>query len=186
MRVLIDWDDVVNDLMDVVVDTYNAEYSPPISLDMMTDFVLRDCFPEEVVARIEEIWTRQSLWDALKPKPGAIATLQQMLDDGVDAYLGTATHYSNFEWKMNWLRKYASFFPADRVVVCCHKGIINADYAIDDRVDNLRAGSYGRIVITKPWNAKAHDVIFGLYRAADLPQAYRYIKKEERGTKSDG
>lgn len=179
MRVLIDWDDVCNSLMNTVVDTYNQEHSPPISLDMLTDFVLRDCLPEETVARIEEIWTRQSLWEALTPQPGAIATLQQMFDDGVDVYLVTATHYSNLEWKMNWLRKYAPFFPADRVVVCHHKNIISADYLIDDRVENLRAGSYGRIVITKPWNAKAHDDIFGLYRAADLPQAYRYIKKEE-------
>ena len=185
MRVLIDWDDCLNSLMNTVVDTYNQEHSPPISLDMLTDFVLRDCLPDETVARIEEIWTRQSVWDALTPQPGAIATLQQMLDDGVDVYLVTATHYSNLEWKMNWLRKYAPFFPADRVVVCHHKNIISADYLIDDRVDNLRAGSYGRIVITKPWNANAHDDIFGLYRAADLPQAYRRIKKEERGTKSD-
>ena len=183
MRVLIDWDDCVNSLMNTVVDTYNQEHSPPISFDMLTDFVLRDCLPEEVVTRIEEIWRRQSLWDALTPQPGAIATLQQMLDDGVDVYLVTATHHTNLEWKMNWLRKYAPFFPADRVVVCHHKNIISADYLIDDRVENLRAGSYGRIVITKPWNAKAHDDIFGLYRAGDLPQAYRYIKKEERGTK---
>lgn len=185
MRVLVDWDDCVNTLMNSVVDVYNQKYDPPISFDMLTHFNLRDCLSEEIVNRIENIWINQDVWEMLLPQDGAIATLQQMLNDGVDIYLVTATHYSNIGWKMNWLHKYAPFFPIDRVVVCHHKNIINADYLIDDRVENLRAGSYGRIVITKPWNKSARDDIFGLYRAGDLQQAYQHIKEEERGTRID-
>jgi 5'(3')-deoxyribonucleotidase len=60
----------------------------------------------------------------------------------------------SFDAKYQWLRRHFSFIPPSRIVFCGDKGVIDADYLIDDRSRHF-AGFKGRpLLFSAPHNAR--------------------------------
>lgn len=178
LRILVDWDDCLNDLVDQLLILYEKRFGEHIDRESITNFDLSECLLAEQSSRLYSLFIDEELWRNLKVQPGASKTLQQMIDDGHEVYIVTATDYRNVAWKMEWLQKNFPFFPIQNVVITSQKYLLSADYLIDDNLDNLRHGIYGRIVIDKPWNRNIHEDIYDIQRATNLKEAYQIIKKQ--------
>lgn len=178
LRILCDWDDVLNTLMDDVLSLYEKRYGETIEKEALKSFDITECLAPEQSMRIISMFVDEELWRSVKVQSGAAKTLQQMIDDGHEVYIVTATDYRNVAWKMEWLQKNFPFFPIQNVVITSQKYLLSADYLIDDNLDNLRRGIYGRIVIDKPWNRNVHEDIYDIQRATNLKEAYQIIKKQ--------
>ena len=59
-----------------------------------------------------------------------------------------------FDDKFRWLQKHFPFSPADRIVFCGGKEIVNADYLIDDRSRHFARFRGTGILFTAPHNAR--------------------------------
>ena len=180
--ILVDIDDVCNNLMETTLEFFNRENVTSYVLEDFTDYGIHNCISEEDANKMHQLFLRKDLWEAVRPTRDAQMTLKQMLNDGHEVYLCTATHYANASWKGEWLAKYFSFFPWENVFIGAHKEKIDAHYLIDDNLDHLKKRPYGRVCITRPWNQHIRDDVYDIIRVNSLGEAYKAIlqREEER------
>lgn len=177
--ILVDIDDVCNNLMETTLEFFNRENDASYSLEDFTDYGIYNCIPEEDADKMHKLFLRKDLWEAVRPTCDAQMTLKQMLNDGHEVYLCTATHFANATWKGEWLAKYFPFFPWENVFIGAHKEKILGDYHVDDCLDHLKRRPYGRVVRDRPWNRNVHDEAYGIIRVNSLGEAYSAILEQE-------
>jgi len=178
LRILVDWDDCLNDLVDQLLILYEKRFAEHIDKESITNFDLSESLPPEQSSKLYSLFIDEELWKSVKVQPGAAKAVQEMIADGHEVFIVTATDYRNVVWKMEWLQKNLPFFPIQNVIITSQKHLLAADYLIDDNLDNLRRGIYGRIVIDKPWNRDVREDIYDIKRATNLKEAYQIIKKQ--------
>jgi 5'(3')-deoxyribonucleotidase len=59
----------------------------------------------------------------------------------------------SFDAKFRWLRRHFPFIPPAQIVFCGDKGIIDADYLIDDRARHFEGFKGSPLLFSAPHNA---------------------------------
>ena len=54
---------------------------------------------------------------------------------------------------------------------------MKADVLIDDNIDNLLSGYYGRVCLDYPWNRDVHDDIHDIFRAYNWDEIVGIVDK---------
>jgi 5'(3')-deoxyribonucleotidase len=184
MIIVCDIDDVLNDLTQKAIALYNARSGKNIQVSDITTYNFSDCLPKEDADAICALFEERELWDSLAPTPGSQDALRTLLRQGHRVYLATATHYKNFGWKMEWLKKYYDFFDHWDVIRIADKSLLRADAMIDDRMENLTNSVCDRICIDQPWNRSASkDYTYDIYRVNNwslIPNVINDIERKNR------
>ena len=110
MIIAVDWDSVLNNLVEKTLEVYNAQSGKNIQMSDITSYDFYDCLSKEDADGIVKLFKNKSLWNSLTPISGAKEGLKQLIDWGHKVYIVTATASENFMWKMDWLKKYFPFF----------------------------------------------------------------------------
>ena len=97
------------------------------------------------------------------PLPGAVHDLTaariwgiiRELADRHDVFIVTAAMDVpiSFDAKFRWLRQHFPFIPPAQIVFCGDKGIIDADYLIDDRARHFEGFKGSPLLFSAPHNA---------------------------------
>lgn len=99
------------------------------------------------------------------------------LNDHFNVFIVSAA--MEFPWslveKYNWLAEYFPFITWHQIVFCGNKGIINADYMIDDHIHNLKSFSGTGLIFNSYHNI--HET--GFERLNGWRDAERYFFGEE-------
>lgn len=153
ITVIIDIDDTIVDLLSSLCNWLNNVHDLDVKSEDITDWDLTKSFPTLTKEQIFEPLHTDCFWETVEPKDEAVKYVKQLIDDGFDVYLCTATDYRNVKPKYEYIiLKHFPFIPWQQVIVASCKQMIKADFLIDDGVHNQEGGDYIKILVSAPHN----------------------------------
>ena len=179
MRVLIDLDSIIVDLMPTWLGLYNAEYDDDLAISDIHSWDTHLFTKVECDTKVYEYLRRPGLFRNLPPIPGAIEGVRALVEQGHEIYVVTAAPDGSATEKIEWVKEHLPFLGHKRVVICYHKQVVDGDVLIDDGPHNLTnwraAHPNGRTVSIKyPYNRDTKvDYVAGSY--LDTKSAWRNI-----------
>lgn len=153
MRILVDMDDTIEQLLDAWVRRANEKFGRDVSLDEITGWNVAAPYSGLTREEIYGVTYEPGFWSGVKPMPGAAEALKHFMDEGHEVYIVTATEIEHVEEKMKGLLfRYFPFLSWNQVIITGRKQLIRGDVLIDDGIHNLEGGNYRKILFTAPHN----------------------------------
>jgi 5'(3')-deoxyribonucleotidase len=156
MIIAVDVDDVVAEMVSVLLSRYNKDWADNLAIDQITEWDLTKFVKPECGARVFSYFENPSLYDDVKPVPGALAGVDGLRADGHRVVFVTAAAIGTAGAKLDWLRRHGflepNFTSANDYVECRDKSLILADVLLDDAVHNITAFKGWGILFDRPWN----------------------------------
>ena len=177
MIICCDLDCVLNNLVHEWTAELNRRYNLNIYYENIKDYCLPKSFPSLTHSQIMEPLKSNGFWKRLKPYPGSQLWLKQLIKDGHDIYVTTATYYQNIPVKFDWLINYFPFLNLNNFICIQNKRMLNCDLMIDDWEENLILGRYQGVLLDAPWNRKFNEQEYGIVRKYCWSQIYNYISQ---------
>ena len=184
MRILLDMDDVLEELLPAWCDVLNSRYGTSVNPDSITKWDMTENFPSLSAKEIYNPLLEPDFWDCVKPAPGAVDSVKKLQEQGHDVYVVTASHLRTIAPKME--RVLFRHFPTltwDHVVVTQNKQLLHGDILVDDAPHNLVGGMYMGFLYSRPHNRLYDAPANGLYRVEswdDIMCAVEYISHYRR------
>lgn len=161
MRVLVDMDEVLNDLVPTILAKYNEKYNDNIEISDITNYHLHKFLKPECTNIFKE-FVDDDLILSLNVKPYAIEVLEQLNKDN-QIYFVTAGHPATAKARDKWLQKTFPFYRGNQLVLCRDKHIIKADLMIDDCPNNIIAAQCShKFLLDMPWNRATNLHKYGI------------------------
>jgi 5'(3')-deoxyribonucleotidase/uncharacterized protein with PQ loop repeat len=152
IRIAIDMDEVMADALAEHVRRYNAAFATSVSVADLRGGHLEDYIP---AAHLEaaEAMLDSSFFENLELFPDCQEVVRE-LTLRHDVYIVTAAMDvpCSFAAKYRWLQRHFPFIPASRIVFCGDKGIVDADYLIDDRSRHFATFKGQGVLFSAPHN----------------------------------
>jgi 5'-nucleotidase len=177
LRIAIDMDEVMADALGEHVRRYNAAFGTTITREALHGRHLEEYVPPAHRSAVEAMLDASFFLD-LEPMPGCVDVVRE-LNDRHDVFVVTAAMDvpCSFDAKYQWLQRHVPFIPPSRIVFCGDKGIVEADYLIDDRARHFARFKGRPVLFSAPHNA--HEARYprvsswadvGQFFAATVPQ----------------
>lgn len=176
MRILVDCDDTIWDLLDAWLDFLNKKYDKKVRAEDVLYWDMSLAYPDLEKQQIYEPLTDESLWKSVKPKFDAIKYIALLCQEGHEIYFVTATDYRNIQFKVKLLETYFPDVPICNLIITHHKNLIKGDILIDDYINNFKERDCG-ILFTAPYNKEIDVRNYGLHRCDNWEEIYNYINK---------
>jgi 5'(3')-deoxyribonucleotidase len=142
--IAIDMDEVIADALSEHLLRYNREFcddpdTPNLTLADLHGRWIWDAVPPHRVEALERYMLSDDFFAVLGVMPGAQQALER-LQSKYNVFIATAAMEvpSSFTAKFNWLARHFPFIPSGHIVFCGDKGILRADYLIDDNPRQLQ------------------------------------------------
>jgi 5'(3')-deoxyribonucleotidase len=153
-RICIDMDEVIADALGEHLQRYNQHYGESITLADLQGKWLWDVVSVDRHGVLDDYLRSEDFFEVLTVMPESqrvIARLQQKYE----VFIATAAMEvpTSFQAKYYWLGKHFPFIPTSHIVYCGDKGILRADYLIDDNPRQLRRFEGKGILYSSPHNA---------------------------------
>jgi len=152
LRILVDMDGVLCDLVAKWFAAYNAEYNDNIRPEDMKVWGPHRYAREG--KRIYKYLSQPGFFRDLPPIPGAIKGMRHLIEAGHDVVIVTAARRGHDD-KLRWVEKHLSFLPKDHVIFAHRKELVRGDIMFDDAPHNLRGfAEYGGtpVAMAYPYN----------------------------------
>jgi 5'(3')-deoxyribonucleotidase/uncharacterized protein with PQ loop repeat len=153
LRIAIDMDEVMADALAEHLRRYNAAFGTGLTLAAVHGRHLEECIPPEHRAAAEAMLDA-TFFEQLELFPDCQDVIRE-LSRRHDVFIVTAAMDvpCSFDAKYRWLQRHFPFIPASRIVFCGDKGIIDADYLIDDRARHFKSFKGKPLLFSAPHNA---------------------------------
>lgn len=178
LTVLVDMDDTIENLLDAWVAYLNEHYGTSVRKEDITEWDMLKAFPMLEEDKIYGALLDESLWDAVRPLPGAVKYLKKIIDDGNEVFIVTASHPDSISMKMNKvLFRYFPYLTYQNVIITSRKQMILGDILIDDAPHNM-GGQYFGMLFTAQHNKSIEDetlIKMNAIRVKDWREVYELI-----------
>ena len=178
LRILVDMDDVLNNLLECWVELLNQKYNLNAKAKDSRIWNVQGIFPTLTEEEVYRVIYEEEVWGMLSPRPTSVETLKRMIDDGHDVVIVTASVYETLPIKMDWLFATFPFLNWENVIVTRRKQLVKGDVLIDDGFHYLEGGSYFKILIDAPYNQDYDAEEKGMIRVKNLEEAYDVVCEE--------
>lgn len=151
----VDVDDVVANLLEAWVTSYNRIYGDDLSVEDIKDWgitkYVTKCHPEDFY----DIIRKRNFYDCVDPFPGALESIQRLRKVARVVFV-TSCSKGTMDQKREWLEMHG-FLPTTQkhqhdLVMASDKALIRADCIIDDAEHNVDAFPKGGFLIARPHN----------------------------------
>jgi 5'-nucleotidase len=160
LRVAVDMDEVIADSFGRHLSIYNQLTGERIDNAMIGKRGIAATIPAGNHERFHRIPHESGFFADLDVMPGSQRALE-LLSAHYDVFITSAAMEvpSSFDAKFKWLQRHFPFIPVSHIVFCGDKGIINADYLIDDNSRHFKAFRGTGILFTAPHNTRENAVL---------------------------
>ena len=173
MKIGIDVDNVLNNLIYVLLDHYNKAANDVLTIDDITDYKIDSFVKPKWRDRIWEFFADKNLWHDISCIPDSQYYIHRLIGDGHKIYIVTATHGADFFGKWRWIKRHFPEVKTDNIIRCVHKQLLNLDVMVDDYQENLKGGNYEKILLDYPWNVRYKYA----YHAKNWQEIYEHINR---------
>ena len=175
IKVAIDLDGVIWDLVTPWVDTYNDIYKDDVKKDELITYNISLYCNKATELELKNILGKKNFWRKVTPFKESIQYLG-LLNNEYDLYVATATsHITAFDK----IDRFLYLFPyiKKEQIICIHnKQLLNVDWMVDDCAENLYGGNFNKILIDASYNRQCNDFV----RAENLKDVYNLLKNYYR------
>jgi 5'(3')-deoxyribonucleotidase len=146
-------DEVMADALAEHLLRYNRDHNEKLTLADLQGKALWDVVSTDRHSTIEGYLRSEDFFESLAVMPESQRVMRR-LTMNYDVFIATAAMEvpTSFHQKFRWLAKHFPFIPPSHIVYCGDKGILNADYLIDDNPRQLRRFKGTGILYTSPHN----------------------------------
>ena len=184
MKIAIDFDETLFPTLEKVIEAYNKNHSPNITMSQIITYNLYDCLSPDVADALIALYVDKTIYNSLVPYKGAVKAVQSLINRGHEIYIATATDIRNLEWKEKLLQRYFPFIPKENLIRIHNKKLLNVDVLVEDKFDNLVQTYAERICFNQPWNQNSNkDIVYGVYRINGWNEIVNVINDIERNEK---
>lgn len=176
MRILIDCDDTIWNLLEAWVTILNERYDENVIWNHIDNWDVSLAYPNLTKQQIYEPLCEEKLWTLVKPKFDAVKYVPKLYEEGHEIYFVTTTDYRNIEFKVKLLEDYFPDIPIQNLITTYHKNLIRGDILIDDYINNFKERSSG-ILFTTTYNKEFNVEELGLHRCDNWEEIYNYINE---------
>jgi 5'(3')-deoxyribonucleotidase len=154
-RICVDMDEVMADAVAEHLLRYNRDYDEQITVADLEGKWLWDIVASERHGALEAYLRSEDFFEHLAVMPESQRVIRR-LQQSFEVFIATAAMEipSSFAQKYRWLEKHFPFIPPSHIVYCGDKGILRADYLIDDNPRQLQRFQGTGILYSSPHNAK--------------------------------
>jgi 5'(3')-deoxyribonucleotidase len=153
LRIAVDMDEVMADALTEQLRRYNAAFDASLTIDDVHGRHLQECIPAAHRDAADAMFDA-SFFEDLAVMPDCQMVLQDLaLRHDVFVVSAAMDVPASFDAKFRWLRRHFPFIPPDQFVFCGDKGIIDADYLIDDRPRHFERFKGRPLLFSAPHNA---------------------------------
>ena len=178
MRILIDMDDTIEQLLRAWVNGVNERYGHNVQYEEMLQWDVTVPFEGLTKEQVYSIPDEPGFWKNVEPIEGAAEVIRRFMDEGHEVYIVTATPYISVAEKMDdLLFKWFPFITWDQVIITSKKQLIKGDVLIDDGIHNLEGGDYVKILMTAPHNQDYDAEANGMIRVHDWKEIEALYEK---------
>ena len=152
MRIGIDLDDTINNLVDVWLEEYNRDYNDTLKIEDITFWDFAKYVKCE--NKIYDYLNNGKLFKKVSIKNGVYDSLLKLSKDN-ELFIVTANFNYGKETcddKVNFVRKYLPFINVNNIIFISHKYLLNLDLLIDDGIHNLENFKGIKVLFERPWN----------------------------------
>lgn len=161
MRILVDMDGIITNLLDPWLAEYNLRYDDCIGREDIRSFDVHKYVRKECGHKIYYIIKEPGLFRDLEPLPGALTGVQALIDSGHEVLIATSpsgpdSAKEKLVWVWEWLG-----LGRRKVILMHNKHLLDADVLIDDKPTTIKAwvakGGYSA-TIAHPYNRDCADI----------------------------
>jgi 5'(3')-deoxyribonucleotidase len=147
-------DEVMADALAEHLRRYNLEHEEKITIQDLEGKWLWDVVSVDRHHVLEGYLRSEDFFEHLDVMPESQRVLQR-LQMNFEVFIATAAMEvpTSFHQKFRWLARHFPFIPPSHIVYCGDKGILRADYLIDDNPRQLRRFKGEGILYSSPHNA---------------------------------
>jgi 5'(3')-deoxyribonucleotidase/uncharacterized protein with PQ loop repeat len=153
LRIAIDMDETIADSLKEQIRRYNVEFAEMVSTDDLYGKHLEEYAPFDRREAVRSAVRDDSFFDCLDVIDGSKQVIEELVREH-EVYIVSAAMEipESLAAKHRWLRRHFPFVPQSNVVFCGNKGIINADYLIDDEARHFVGFPGTGILFSAPHN----------------------------------
>jgi len=146
-------DEVMADALAEHLLRYNRDHAENLTLDDLHGKAIWDVVGLDRHNALEGYLRSDDFFEGLAVMPESQRVMRR-LQQNYEVFIATAAMEvpSSFHQKFRWLEQHFPFISPSHIVYCGDKGIINADYLIDDNPRQLRRFKGEGILFTSPHN----------------------------------
>ncbi len=153
LRIAIDMDETIADSLKEHIRRYNAEFAEKVETDDLHGKHLEEFVALDRSDAVRRIIRDESFFDCLGVIEDAQHVIRELACEHEVFIVSAAVEIpESLAAKHRWLRRHFPFIPMGNVVFCGHKGIIDADYLIDDEVRHFHGFRGTGILFSAPHN----------------------------------
>ena len=169
-RICIDMDEVIADAVSEHLLRYNRDHDEQITKADLNGKWLWDVVSADKHVALEEYLRSEDFFAVLEVMPESQRVVRR-LQNRYEVFIATAAMEvpTSFTAKYEWLGRHFPFIPASHIVFCGDKGILDADFLIDDNPRQLRRFRGEGILYSAPHNAE----VTGFRRVSDWLEVER-------------
>ena len=148
-------DEVMADALSEHLRRYNRHYGERVTAADLEGKWLWDVVSSDRHEVLESQLRSEDFFAVLEVMPEAQRVMQR-LQMNYEVFIATAAMEvpTSFEQKFKWLERHFPFIPSSHIVYCGDKGILRADYLIDDNPRQLRRFEGEGILFSSPHNLR--------------------------------
>lgn len=178
MRLGIDMDETLNDMIAQLIPLYNEKYCDNIRFEQITDYNIYKFLKPECTDIFQE-FVDDKFMSNLNIFPGAVDSLSRIAKRH-EVYFVTAGDPYTMKARDDWLKRKLHFYSTDMLIVCKHKHLIKYDVLVDDCAQNVIGGNALGILFDKPWNANIHTQNGKTKRIKNFEELESIVKQREK------
>lgn len=138
-RICVDMDEVMADAVTEHLLRYNRDYDEDLTVADLEGKWLWEVVASDRHGALESYLRSPDFFERLTVMPESQRVIQRLQRD-YEVYIATAAMEipTSFDQKYHWLEKHFPFISPSHIVYCGDKGILRADYLIDDNPRQLQ------------------------------------------------
>ena len=152
-RICVDMDEVIADAVSEHLLRYNRDHNDNITKNDLHGKWLWDVVSVDRHPALEEYLRSEDFFAVLEVMPESQRVLKA-LQQRYEVFIATAAMEvpTSFAAKFKWLERHFPFIPSSHIVFCGDKGILRAEYLIDDNPRQLQRFAGQGVLYTAPHN----------------------------------
>jgi 5'(3')-deoxyribonucleotidase len=175
MRIILDLDEVVVDLLGPWLETYNQRFGDSLKTSDVTSWDIRTHVLPSAYTDVMEILREPGFFAGLPARPGAIDGVGRLVTTpGHDITIATApSGPDSARAKIEWVTRHLGHlgFNETDVVLIHDKALLRGDVIIDDRPKYLESFQGATVCWGRPWNQHMRDGV-NLWLDGDDPESW--------------
>ncbi|MHC8515987.1 5' nucleotidase, NT5C type [Sporosarcina sp. ITBMC105] len=158
-RIAVDMDEVLADFTQQVLDVLNNKTNQRYTRAHLNEYSIEELYPNELDYLVEQIHT-DHFFRTMQVIEGSQVVLER-LSKHYEIVIATAAMEvpNSFAAKFDWLREHFPFLNPNLFIFCGNKKVVQADYLIDDNIQQLTRFEGRGVMYTAMQNIElAYDV----------------------------